>query len=156
MRQPAKYRFSDYVFHEPNTGCHLWSGAVGAHGHGRMRFLRGDKWTHVGAHVYALSVVLGRWPVGFVLHSCDNPSCVNPDHLREGSHADNMRDMTSRNRQAMPKGESHPAAILNDDMVRDIRARRARGESRSSVAAALGISYWLTRNVDSGISWTHV
>lgn len=56
-----------------------------------------------------------------VRHSCDNPRCINPEHLLIGTHADNMRDRTERNRNPNVKGELNPKAQLNWDAVKDIR-----------------------------------
>lgn len=50
------------------------------------------------AHRAALAEALGRPLEGIVLHSCDNPPCINPAHLREGTHADNIADAMSRGR----------------------------------------------------------
>jgi len=69
-----------------------------------------------------------RGPIGKlqVLHRCDNPKCVNPDHLFLGTQQDNIRDMQEKGRAVFPSrrvGEDHPAAILNRDQVADIRSR---------------------------------
>lgn len=67
-------------------------------------------------------------------HSCDNPPCCNPKHLRWATHAENGDDMRKRSRAAKP------AAKLTPDQVRAIRAQVANGNSQKSVAARFGVS----------------
>ncbi len=76
-------------------GCWVWTAAtVGRAGHGSFRNGR-----HVLAHRYAYQAYVGSIPRGQVVrHKCDNPKCVNPDHLELGTQADNMRDMAERGR----------------------------------------------------------
>ena len=57
-----------------------------------------------------------------VMHSCDTPSCVNPDHLSLGTQQDNMNDMVSKKRQAT--GASHYKTKLTEEQVLDIRTKR--------------------------------
>jgi hypothetical protein len=75
--------------------CWNWTGWENGSGYGKI-------W-HRGRALYAHRVSLElagiEIPTGSeVLHSCDNPRCVNPAHLRLGSHLDNMRDMASKGR----------------------------------------------------------
>ena len=80
--------------------CWFWTGnkLQGGAGYGRMRF----QGRHVKAHRLSLELHLGyQIPSDqMVLHSCDQPSCVNPEHLRLGDHLDNMRDRQERGRWA--------------------------------------------------------
>jgi len=66
-----------------------------------------------------------------VLHSCDNPSCINPAHLRIGTNRDNMLDMISRGRGGNQK--------LSVDDVRAIRALYAEGIRQHPIAALFGV-----------------
>lgn len=92
---PLGERFSRYVEPEPNTGCHLWAGAVNAHGYGRLTVGK----TQLLAHRIAWVLRFGDIPDGLgVLHRCDLPACVNPDHLFLGSQLDNARDMAKKRR----------------------------------------------------------
>lgn len=54
--------------------------------------------TQITASRIALALKLGRWPKHLACHDCDRPSCVNPAHLFDGTHADNMRDMVAKGR----------------------------------------------------------
>jgi hypothetical protein len=79
-------------------------------------------WKSIRAHVF--SYELHNKPVDpgmEVIHSCDNPGCVNPAHLRQGTHLENMRDMSEHGRASRRSGEQHPMAILTWEKVREIR-----------------------------------
>ncbi len=76
-------------------GCHAWAGAVSASGYGHF-WVEGSART---AHRVAYELSGREIPKGmFLLHKCDRPICVNPDHLRPGTNADNMRDMALKGR----------------------------------------------------------
>jgi len=64
----------------------------------------------------------GQLPEGHLIrHKCDNPLCINPEHLETGTHEDNMRDKVERNRCASLKGSDNPSAKLTEDKVLEIR-----------------------------------
>ena len=75
-------------------------------------------------------------------HKCDNPPCVNPDHLEVGSQADNVRDAVVRKRhRAIPRsGQSNPNAKLTNAQVAEIRARLAAGETGRALAVEFGVT----------------
>ena len=90
----------------------------------------------------------------FVLHKCDNPACVNPDHLFIGTQADNMADKARKGRQT--RGETHGKAKLTDTDVVEIRAARQGGESCRSIARRTGMSHQQISCVTRGKSWSHI
>lgn len=93
--KPLAERLEERAVPEPNSGCLLWLGAVNDSGYGHMSF--GAK--VVGVHRLAWISAIGPIPAGaHVLHSCDQPSCLNVRHLFLGDHAANMRDMASKKR----------------------------------------------------------
>ena len=90
------------------------------------------------AHRVSFYLEHGRWPDADVLHTCDNPSCVRSDHIFDGTHEENMADMTRRGRVAT--GLRQGSAKLTSDQVADIRIRRARGEKLDSIARLHGVT----------------
>lgn len=127
--------------------CWLWTGPTARRGYGLMYF-DGKRGL---AHRYALSLRIGRMPEMFVLHSCDTPQCVNPNHLREGTQADNVRDMVERGRNR--QGSQHPRAKLTEDLVRYIRASPV---STTAMARELGVSYVCVLDVRRRKRWADV
>ena len=93
-----------------------------------------------------------------VLHSCDNPSCCNPRHLSQGTHADNMHDMARKGRATgMPIGERHYLAKLNEENVRYIRQAVADGlKTRKALAREFGVTPTAICLVANRIQWKHV
>lgn len=93
---PLIERLMDRVHPEPNSGCWLWTGGVNGNGYG-LSFLPGGKMvTAHRAMLIAHGATLTSEDV--VMHRCDMPGCVNPEHLQIGTQADNMRDMNAKNR----------------------------------------------------------
>ena len=87
-----------------NTGrgktCWEWQGSKTGWGHGQMKYNEKMEGSHRISHI----LFIGPIPQGLsVLHSCDNPLCVNPRHLRAGTQGDNLRDAYSRNRKKPPR-----------------------------------------------------
>jgi hypothetical protein len=90
-----------------------------------------------------------------ILHSCDNPKCVNPDHLSEGTHADNMADMKNKGRQH--RGEASPMSMLTNDIVLEIRAKYAKGDTtHRKLAEEYGISHTTVGYIINRIMWHHI
>jgi hypothetical protein len=109
-------RFEEKFIPEPNSGCWLWLACIQGFGYGC--FGMGQK--REQAHRASLMIYKGADLRGkIVLHKCDTPSCVNPDHLRVGSHADNIRDMHAKGRHAI--GRRHGSHTRPDSRVRGAR-----------------------------------
>lgn len=117
-------------------GCWGWSGSKSKFGYG---LVRGEGGRPVGAHRVSYEMFVG--PIGrgmSILHSCDNPECTNPRHLRAGTQAENMRDMAVRGRSQ--RGDRHyNVRIQSDDLV-DIRVLRSFGVSYGVIAREYGVS----------------
>lgn len=91
----ARERFFESYTPEPNTGCWLWTKSVDNGGYGGIS-INGKDFL---AHRFSWFLHNGAIPKKlWVLHTCDMPSCVNPDHLYLGTHQDNMDDMVKRGR----------------------------------------------------------
>lgn len=83
-------------FEEDSTGCWNWQGSLTNGGYGQTRYL-GKLWR---AHRLFYTLLVGPIPNSktFVCHHCDNPRCVNPDHMFLGDNQDNLRDMANKGR----------------------------------------------------------
>lgn len=108
------------------------------------------------AHREMCALAHGPAPTGQgdVAHSCDNPICVNPHHLRWASHAENMADMVARNRSL--RGARSAAAKLNDMSVAAIRAAPRGYGQATKLAREFGVSVATIYVVRSGKTWRHV
>ncbi len=128
------------------TPCWDWTGSRISTGYGNATVAG----KHVLAHRFSWEMANGRKPAGVIRHRCDRPCCVRPDHLLEGTHADNARDARERGRHVRPPrlfGLSHPRGKLSDDDVIDIRSAAAFGATSTDLAAAYGITKGHARDV---------
>jgi len=133
------------------SGCHEWSGARNVHGYGIIRV---DK-KCVLAHRAAYEVMVGKIPEGVsVLHSCDNRSCVNPEHLFLGTQADNVADMNAKGRGAA--GVKSGAAVLTELDVVCIRHIYKKGIPTNMLAVAFGVDDKTIRKAATGKTWSNV
>jgi len=95
----------------------------------------------------------------FVCHKCDNPGCVNLDHLFLGTPQDNARDMIAKGRANMTRvhqGHRNPRAKLTEETAIAAMARLLCGESQASVARGFGVGPTTITNLWSGRSWSHL
>lgn len=134
---------------EPNSGCWLWLGYTDSVGYG-MICLGGKK--GVRAHRLSYEMAHGPVPEGLdVLHRCDTRSCVNPDHLFAGTHAQNMEDMRKKGRVA--HGEGHVRARLTADQVMQIRCST---RTSRDLAREFGVNQSTISQAKARRSWQRV
>ena len=128
---PLLDRFTAKYIPEPNSGCWLWTGAALPNGYGLIGAGRRNQ-GHLYAHRASYELHCGAIPQGsYVLHRCDNPWCVNPDHLFVGTQADNMEDKRKKGRAL--SHEKHPNSILTTEIVASIRSEYAAGDTSLSI-----------------------
>lgn len=137
---------------EPNTGCWLWLGAANGQGYGNMTV----DGKHIRSHRASWLAYHGPIPArGHVLHRCDQPSCVNPDHLFIGTASDNMLDMYAkgRHKKVSLTGATHPASKLTEADALYILStpKHTRG-----LAQKFGVSNSRISSVRKGITWKHL
>ena len=140
-RIPWQERFRAFVPAERTAkGCLEWTGYRDKHGYGRLA--RGGK--HGGvikAPRAAYELARGPIPPGkSVLHSCDNPPCVEPSHLFLGTKKDNTQDMLAKGRESRLTGTANPRTKMSDATVQAMRERAAAGESLASLGREYGIA----------------
>jgi hypothetical protein len=110
-----------------------------------------------GAHRASYRAFKGEIPRGLnVLHRCDVPLCVNPNHLFLGTSADNTEDMIAKGRGAKRVGELNTQAKLTPEAIADIRHRIAAKQPHREIAAIHGVSEPTISDIKKGRSWAHV
>ena len=128
-------RFENAYTPEPNTGCWLWQRGYRA-GYGGINF-EGKKQS---AHRVSFKLFNGPINNGLhVLHSCDMTSCVNPSHLRLGTHIENMQDREKRGRGNQPSGRRH-ARWVSDEIREQIKQMALTGAFKKDIASKFGVS----------------
>lgn len=101
--KPPFLRLLSGYIEDEKTGCWLWTGSKYRNGYGWLKVFGKNR----SAHRYSYELHKGEIPEGLeVLHSCDVKHCVNPNHLRVGSHSENMKDAADRG--LMRSGDNHP------------------------------------------------
>jgi len=142
--------FEEHYIPEPNSGCFLWLNALGAAGYGWI--MRGGQ--HYQAHRYSWIIHRGPIPPGMsVLHKCDTPSCVNPDHLRLGTQRDNNLDRMRKGRSRNQRGTEHHMAKLTEAEVLAIRSDT---RSHRLTANDYGVSLTTVAKIRRQERWKHV
>lgn len=169
-------RFWEKVKKNSHGDCWEWQALKNDKGYGRFH----SKGTMIMAHKAAYVISGNDLVEGlFVCHRCDNPACVNPDHLWLGTHTDNMRDAAAKGRlacgakngtqahpesraygnrngsitcpQKRPRGESHRKSKLNNSKVAEILTS---GQSGASLARKFNVHQNTIFRVRSGKSWS--
>lgn len=143
-------RFWSKADQDGERECWEWNAKRDKDGYGWFSPQHGKK---VHAHRVSWMITNGTIPDGlYVLHTCDNPGCVNPKHLKLGTHQDNMDDMVARNRLPSEAGELNHRAKLTWDQVREIR-RRYPNFSQQFIAKEYGVSPKTISKIITGIRW---
>lgn len=155
-RAPVEARFWRHV--EVAEGCWRWTGHSGdPRGYGRIG-AGGKNGGHILAHRLSYQIHKGPIPDGMVvMHECDNPSCVNPAHLKAGTASENIRDSFAKGRKVcvppLHRGEKQHLAKLDASKVRIIRAST---KTHAELAREFGVSDTSIARVRSRATWWHI
>lgn len=133
------------------NGCVVWTGYITPYGYGSSSFGRAMKNVYAHRLAFALHHDMPVKFEEFVLHKCDNPPCINPDHLYLGTQKDNMADKVERARQN--RGETHYAKKFTESDIRKIR-KDTRTEKR--IAADYGVTGPTIGKIRRHERWVHV
>jgi len=152
LTESDKARFWSKVDKNGPGGCWLWAGAVfkrrGGYGAFNVR-RRVFKAHRLSASLAGLSI-----DGLFVCHRCDNPSCVNPDHLFVGTTADNLADAARKGRTS--RGEHRPAARLTEEKARALYACVQGGMTYQAAADRFGVAMITAYKLCRGITWRYL
>ncbi len=139
--------------------CWKWTGRKDRHGYGIMHYRNIDGTPHWTVLATRISWFLhhGEMPQDkHVLHSCDNPECVNPNHLFLGTHVDNMADRDKKGRNKVHFGQDNFQCRLTPEKVLEIRELSKQGLSSIKIGARFGVSKTSILMILNGRTWGHV
>lgn len=137
----------DYIV-DPITGCWVWQLSTNHAGYG-WTYFQGEVWlAHRAAYVRVHGPIS---PDISVLHECDNPPCVNPDHLFIGTQADNVADCVRKGRKAL--GEKFGRSKINSAIAAKIREAVAAGMIQRLVAVEFGVAQATVSRAVHRVNW---
>jgi hypothetical protein len=133
--------------------CWEWTGAQTSKGYGVIQEA-GKGSRNLLAHRVSYEVHIGQLAAGaLVLHSCDNPSCVNPGHLRAGTQSENILEAIEKKRKFVPRaaGDDNPKSKLTSEQAAFIKAHPEL--KHTELAKLFGVSPNCIRGVRTGRTW---
>ncbi len=145
--------FENRAWKDEATACWNWALRQSRNGYGQFR----DGGRLKKAHRGAWEAVNGPIPEGLhVLHRCDNPQCVNPEHLFTGTHTDNMRDMTAKGRGNHHPGSQNGMSKLTEHDVSIIKMLLNLGVKQHRIVTLYDGSRSGINHINTGRRWAHV
>lgn len=153
---PLKERFFRLV--DKSSNCWIWAGkSINKKGYGQIQ-IGGAGSKRISVHRLSYELHHGEIPSGLVvMHKCDNPSCVNPDHLELGTQSKNIKDAIDRGRKISTPphkfGEAHGASKLTEENVIEIRSSL---EETKKLALKFGVSKSSIERVRNRKTWSHI
>lgn len=132
-----------------NNGCWIWQGFKDRDGYGRMRLRGAERFVHrISYEAWVAPLEDGK----VIMHMCDTPACCNPDHLRQGTRADNNADCAAKGRK--PKGSKNGNARLTEYQVLKIREWYSQGMSQEELSKIFNISRVQIRKIINYQNWS--
>lgn len=137
------------------TGCWEWTATKLPKGYAFFRGRAFGIHGYIYGHRFSWMLVNGPIPYGMqVCHRCDNPSCVNPEHLFLGSSSDNHQDMKQKGRHLY--GELNSEAKLTELQVLEIHEIAKSGLSQKKIAKQFGVGQMTICRILRGERWNHI
>ena len=132
-----------------DDGCWIWQRNLSNQGYARIGINRKN---------YKVARLVAEYIYGdsngkFCLHSCDNPACVAPDHLRWGTPKENTNDMDQRNRRKSALGQANAKSKFTEEDIRFIRSVPINSSNKNLLASQFGVSPTAIRAVWLRKSW---
>lgn len=155
-KRTAREEIADFValinIPQNKDSCWQWNGGLSQKGYGRFK----TNGRYIGAHVVSYRLFVGTPSKGFILHSCDNPACVNPLHLFPGTMKDNTMDMILKGRHNPPRGSKHRKAKITEHDVVIIRSLIKGGMRNCDLALLYDLPDSAISFIKSRTNWKHV
>lgn len=160
-RKTLEDRIEQYAQYVLPSGCLVWMGCIDRYGYAIAHFVDGKVRKNFKVHRLAYERVNGQIPDGMlVCHRCDIRSCVNPDHLFVGTHADNVSDMWAKKRWKPGaqdnNGERNPNSKLSSSDVVNITELRSAGVKTKLLSELFGVNRSQIQRICSGKAWRNV
>jgi hypothetical protein len=140
------------------NGCWVWQGAKSHNGYGKISFEGKARFAHrVSWQLENGRAVRENY---FICHRCDNPPCVNPDHLFEGTREENMMDSARKRRHRLHRnpelncGLNHPRSKVTPEMAKEMIKLYSDGFTQDQIAKKLNIAQTRVSVVVRGVHWT--
>jgi hypothetical protein len=150
---PAEFKaiFEDQFY--KGCGCWLWQGAMNDRGYGVIHY---GKKRYLASRVSYLLYV-GEFDDSLcVLHKCDNPSCINPDHLFLGTRGDNNKDRTKKGRGRVAVGIRCSLSKLSEEDVKSIRQKSASGIGDKDLSKVFNTAPSNIYMIKTRRTWKHI
>ena len=148
-----KERLDKFVTIDLKSQCWIWTGSKNKKNYGCIHF-KGK--TRI-AHRLAYELYKGQIPKGLlVCHNCDNPSCINPDHLFLGTNQDNSNDKFSKNREKILYGQSNGNSKLTTNEVVNIKRMLISGYTPTEISRKFNVSDGAIFSIRDNNTWRHV
>lgn len=145
--------FKYIIIPENDSHCMEWNSYINPQGYGKI-YHNGKSYR---AHRLSYQIFIGLIPKNMeICHLCDNTKCINPNHLFLGSHSENMKDMSNKNRHKVLKGSKNKLSKFNEEDILDIRRRLDGNESQKNIAKDFDVYQTTISKIKLNKSWRHV
>lgn len=141
---------------QPEDQCWLWKSFTDPNGYGQLRWKEGKTARYEAAHRFSYKLhnpgvdIAGQ----ILLHSCDNPPCVNPKHVRPGTYDDNVKDAMAKGRHI--RGTRVATCKLSEPEVLEIISLYKSGLSKIQLSEKFSVSRTTISKILSGKQWSYL